>query len=148
LTRVEPGSEADELARAVIGAAIEVHSRLGPGFLESAYEEALSVEMGLRGIPFARQVAVELGYKGTPIGSARLDFLVGRLVVVELKSVESLAPIHVVQVRSYLHATGCQLGAYCSTSMWSKCDLAGFDGSSSRDVVGQFYLAIFHEKAS
>ncbi|MFN0146771.1 MAG: GxxExxY protein [Dehalococcoidia bacterium] len=106
----EPQADADDFARRVIGAAIEVHSTLGPGFLESAYEEALSVELRLRAIPFARQVAVELGYKGEAIGPARLDFLVGGRLVVELKSVETLLPVHIVQVRSYRRATGCSLG--------------------------------------
>jgi GxxExxY protein len=102
---VEPGERADVLARAVIGAAIEVHRELGPGFLESLYEEALCVELALRGIRFQRQLPVDAAYKGQNIGQARLDLLVESLLVVELKSVDALAPIHTAQVLSYLKLT-------------------------------------------
>jgi GxxExxY protein len=102
---VEPGERADVLARAVIGAAIEVHRELGPGFLESLYEEALCVELALRRIRFQRQLPVDAAYKGQNIGQARLDLLVDSLLVVELKSVDALAPIHTAQVLSYLKLT-------------------------------------------
>ena len=102
---VEPGERADVLARAVIGAAIEVHRELGPRFLESLYEEALCVELALRGIRFQRQLPVDAAYKGQNIGQARLDLLVDSLLVVELKSVDALAPIHTAQVLSYLKLT-------------------------------------------
>ena len=68
----------DELAHRVIGAAIEVHRHLGPGFLEGVYEDALAVEFRLRGIPIERQKLIAVGYKGDPVGEGRLDFLVGR----------------------------------------------------------------------
>ncbi len=97
--------DAREVTRGVIGAAIEVHRVLGPGFLESVYEEALAVELSLRGVPFRRQVPVAMHYKGRPIGQARLDLIVAYRVVVELKAVEQLAPVHVSQVVSYLKAT-------------------------------------------
>jgi GxxExxY protein len=71
----------------VIGAAIEVHRHLGPGFLESAYEEALAIELKLRGIPFERQVARAIEYKGHEIAQSRLDLLVEGELVVELKAV-------------------------------------------------------------
>lgn len=106
----EPTKELDFFAREVIGAAIEVHRLLGPGFLESVYEEALSIEMNLRGIPFTRQVAVGLNYKDNIVGKGKLDFLVGDELIVELKAVEGLAPIHSAQLLSYLKATGFQLG--------------------------------------
>ncbi len=106
----EPRSEVDQLAHQVIGAAIEVHRVLGPGYLESVYEEALAVELELRGIAFARQVGMAVNYKGKMVGEGRLDFLVGRDLVVELKAVEALAPIHHAQVISYLKATGHSLG--------------------------------------
>lgn len=109
-SRGEPGEEVDRLAHEVIGAAIEVHRTLGPGFLESVYEEALCVEMGLRGIPFARQTTISVNYKGHPVGEGRLDFLVGDTLVVELKTVDALAPVHFAQILSYLKATGHQLG--------------------------------------
>src|SRR5438094_7415673 len=96
-TRTEPNEEVEELAHAVIGAAIEVHRLLGPGFLESVYEEALCVELKLRGISFSNQARIALTYKGHPVGEGFLDFLVGEALVVELKAVEALAPIHSAQ---------------------------------------------------
>ena len=83
---------------------------LGPGFLESACEHALCVELGLRNLAYRRQVPIVVGYKGHVVGESCLDLLVAEQLVVELKAVESLAPIHWVQVRSYLKATGCLLG--------------------------------------
>jgi GxxExxY protein len=82
---------------------------LGPGFLESIYEEALCVELTLRRIAFQRQVPVPIFYKGAAIGQGRLDLLVQGKLVVEIKTVESLAPIHSAQAISYLKATGHQL---------------------------------------
>ena len=100
----------DKVTEAVIGAAIEVHRTLGPGFLESIYEEALCVELSLRGVKFARQAPVGVDYKGRRIGESRLDLLVEGSVVVELKTVDALAQIHTAQVISYLKATGCRIG--------------------------------------
>jgi GxxExxY protein len=108
--RREPGWVVDALARVVVDAALEVHRVLGPGFLESVYEQALAVELGIRGVAFARQVPVGLHYKGESIGEGRLDLLVGGRLVVELKAVEQLSPIHFAQVISYLKATGHPLG--------------------------------------
>ena len=105
----EPPPELDEIARAVIGAAIEVHRVLGPGYLESVYEEALWWELRLRGIPVARQVEVAVDYKGHPVGKGFIDLLVGDLVI-ELKACDALAPVHKAQVISYLKATGKHLG--------------------------------------
>ncbi|MGA3162972.1 MAG: GxxExxY protein [Verrucomicrobiota bacterium] len=109
-TLIEPSARTDELARDVIGAAIEVHRHLGPGFLESVYEEALCVEMADRRIPFERQKEIGVLYKGRTIGRHKIDLLVGQLLVVELKTVEALAEIHNAQVISYLKATGLSLG--------------------------------------
>ena len=106
----EPSEELDELAHTVIGAAIEVHRHVGPGFLESIYEQALSVELTLRNVAFARQVPIGIRYKGRTIGDARLDLLVNDRLVVELKAAEHIAPIHIAQTLSYLKATGCRLG--------------------------------------
>ena len=106
----EPSREVDALANKVIGAAIEVHRALGPGYLESIYEEALSVELELQTIPFNRQVPYCLQYKEKEIGEGRLDLLIENQLVVELKAVDSLAPIHSAQVISYLKATGKTLG--------------------------------------
>lgn len=106
----EPSAKADELAKAVIDACMEVHKTLGSGYLESVYEEALSKELTLQRIPFERQKAIHVNYKGGSVGQARLDFLIDDLLVVELKAVESLAPIHTAQVISYLKAGNFQLG--------------------------------------
>lgn len=107
---VEPDRELDELAHRVIGAAIEVHRGLGSGYLESVYEEAMAVEMGLREIPFERQRSFEVLYKDRRVGEGRLDFLVGGRLVVELKTVDQFAAIHFAQVLDYLKAGSFQLG--------------------------------------
>src|SRR3989304_827724 len=83
---VEPRAELDDLGHRVIGAAIEVHRLLGPGFLESVYEEALCVEFALRGIEFARQVPVGVEYKGDRGGEARLDLFAGGSVMIEFEA--------------------------------------------------------------
>jgi GxxExxY protein len=102
----EPDRKTDALAHAVIGAAIEVHRHLGPGFLEKVYEEALCVELRLRKIPFERQRPAKVEYKGEYVGEGRLDLLVDDLLIVELKAVREVAPIHKAIVVSYLKATG------------------------------------------
>lgn len=106
----EPTVAADQFAHDVIAAALEVHKNIGPGYLESVYEEALGVELQLRCIPFERQRAVSVNYKGHHVGEGRIDLLVGGCLVVELKSVDSLAPIHTAQMISYLKSTRIQLG--------------------------------------
>jgi GxxExxY protein len=108
--RLEPPEDVDALAKAAIGAAVEVHRHLGPGFLEHAYEEALAVEFDLRGIPYERQAPIRLVYKGHEIGEGRVDFLVDKKLIVELKAVEALGPVHKSQVISYLRAMGQTLG--------------------------------------
>ncbi len=108
--RKEPSAEVDCLASSVIGAAIEVHRTLGPGFLEKTYENALAVEFKLRDIPFIKQQPIALTYKGHDIGEGYLDFLVGQELIVEVKTVSVLAEIHKAQVISYLKATGHILG--------------------------------------
>jgi len=107
---LEPSRELDTIAGAVIGAALEVHRILGPGFLESVYEDALAIELALRSVSFERQKAVSVSYKGRRIGEGRSDFLVESTLVVELKAAERLLPVHQAQVLSYLKATGCRLG--------------------------------------
>jgi len=99
------------LSKRIIGAAIEVHRQLGPGLLESAYEECLAHEFTLQGIPFERQKPLPVIYKETRVDCGfRLDFLVAGLVVVELKTVDAFAPIHTAQVITYLKLTHCKLG--------------------------------------
>ncbi len=100
----------NQLTQSVIGAAIEVHRELGPGFLEAVYEEALSQELKVRQIPHVRQAVIHVSYKGNPVGEGKLDILVDNRLIVELKSVEVLAPIHKAQVISYLKTTGLFLG--------------------------------------
>ncbi len=106
----EPDRELDRLAHQVIGAAIEVHRALGPGLLEGVYEKALCIEFELRGITFQTQASVGITYKGRPVGKGRLDLLVGERLIVEIKSVEKLAPIHLAQMISYLRMTNRSLG--------------------------------------
>lgn len=107
---LEPHERLDGLARAVVDAALEVHKLLGPGFAESVYEEALAVELSRREIPFERQVPLIVKYKGFCVGEGRADLLVGGELIVELKSVEQLAAVHVAQVISYLKAFERPLG--------------------------------------
>ena len=102
--------ELNTLATKVIGAAIEVHRVLGPGYLESVYQEALEVELVAADIPFDPQKSIAVSYKGREVGQGRLDFLVADKLVLELKAVEKLAPIHRAQMISYLKATGHRLG--------------------------------------
>jgi GxxExxY protein len=87
-----------------------MHRILGPGFLESVYEEALAIEFDLRGIPYERQKPIVLQFKGHNVGDSRLDFLVGEELVVELKAVESIHPIFPAKVMHYLKMSGLQLG--------------------------------------
>lgn len=94
-----------ELTAEIIGAAIAVHKALGPGFLESIYEEALCIELTLRKIPFERQRRIIVTYRDQLIGEHRLDLLVAGRVVVELKATRDLDPIHFAVVRSYMKAT-------------------------------------------
>ena len=107
---MEPEAGVDVLARNVIGAAIEVHRCLGPGFLEAIYEDAMVVELKLRGIGFQRQVPVSVDYKGCRVGEGRIDLLVAGKLVVELKTVDALSSIHQAQVISYLKAARKNLG--------------------------------------
>jgi GxxExxY protein len=103
--------EINQVTQAIIGAAIEVHRALGPGLLESAYEGCLCHELTLRGIPFERQVALPVRYKGLSLDcSYRLDLLVAKLVLVEIKAVETLQPIHEAQLMTYLKLGGWQVG--------------------------------------
>src|SRR6476660_4250144 len=99
-----------ETTEQIIAAAIRVHRELGPGFLESIYEEALAVEFALTGIQFVRQCPVPLFYRDHQVGEHRLDFLVEGKIVVELKAVSELEDIHFAIGRSYLKATNLQDG--------------------------------------
>ncbi len=101
----------NEWTQAIIGAAMEVHRALGPGLLESAYEECLAREFELRHMSFERQVALPLEYKGVHLDCGyRLDFVVANLVVAELKAVDGIHPIHEAQLLTYLRLSKHKLG--------------------------------------
>jgi len=101
----------NQLSNVVIGAAIEVHKTLGPGLLESAYETCLSHELGLRGIKYQNQIKLPVEYKDVLLDSGyRLDILVEDEIVLELKSVEKILPIHDAQLLTYMKLGGWQLG--------------------------------------
>jgi GxxExxY protein len=101
----------NKTTEAIIGAAIEVHRHLGPGLLESAYEECLSEELFLRNIPFKRQIALPVSYKSKKLDIGyRVDLLVNNEVVVELKIVESILPIHEALTLTYMRLGGWQIG--------------------------------------
>lgn len=103
--------ETNRVTGTVIGAAIEVHRALGPGLLESAYEECLCRELSLRKIPFERQRSLPVKYKGVALDCGyRLDLLVADQVVVEVKAVEKLLPIHEAQLLTYLRLGGWKVG--------------------------------------
>jgi len=97
--------EQEELTNRIIGAAIEVHRNLGPGFLESIYEAALAIELRKRGVKFCQQTRIPIFYKTIQIGIHRLDLLVEDEIVVELKSIKNIEDVHFAIVRSYLRAT-------------------------------------------
>jgi len=96
--------EYKELTGQIIGAAIEVHRRLGPGYLESAYEEALCIELEHRHISYERQKQLPVYYRGKLIGEHRLDLVVEELIIVELKAISAIENIHFAVLRSYLKA--------------------------------------------
>ena len=106
----EPSEDAEAVAKAVIGAAIEVHRHLGPGQKESAYVAALCVEFSLRNIPHDREVPVAVDYKGTRVATGLVDLIAAGLVILELKAVEQVVPAHVSQTIAYLRMTGLRLG--------------------------------------
>jgi len=101
----------NELSNQILGAAIEVHKALGPGLLESVYESALRIELDARGIESRRQIELPLLYKGRRLdGALRVDLLVADLVIVEVKSVEQFAEIHLAQLLTYLRLADKRLG--------------------------------------
>jgi GxxExxY protein len=101
----------NEIAEKVIGAAIEVHRHLGPGLLESAYDECLCYELSRQGVRFERQVHLPIDYKGLHLDCAyRLDLVVENALIVELKAIEALLPIHKAQVLTYLRASQKHVG--------------------------------------
>lgn len=103
--------EFDDLSHRIIGCALEVHRALGPGLLESAYEQCLARELSLAGIPFELQVPLPVEYKGVHLDCGyRLDVVVDGRVVVELKAAEKIAPIHEAQLLTYMKLAGIKVG--------------------------------------
>jgi GxxExxY protein len=101
----------EELTEQIIGAAIDVHRELGPGLLESAYEECLCHELHIRGLGFRRQVDLPISYKGLKLDCGyRLDIVVEDSVLIELKSIEQILPIHQAQLLTYLRLSGKKVG--------------------------------------
>jgi GxxExxY protein len=120
----------NELIHQIIGAAIEVHRLLGPGLLESAYEECLAHELTLRNKKYRRQVPVPVVYKGIKLECGyRMDIVVEERVVLELQSIESIAPVHEATVLTYLRLSDKRLGL-----------LINFNGSILKDGVRRFVL--------
>lgn len=107
----ESAEQMNTLTGIIIGAAIEVHRFLGPGLLESAYEACLAFELKERGLKIERQVELPLCYKEMHLDCGyRLDLLVNEIVIVEVKAVSGIAPIHHAQLTSYLKLSGCKVG--------------------------------------
>jgi GxxExxY protein len=103
--------KAEDLTQEIIGAAIEVHRSIGPGLLESAYEECLCKELSLRQIPFERQRPLPVVYKGMKLECGyRIDLLVANSVVVEIKAIDNILPIHEAQLLTYLRLGGWKIG--------------------------------------
>ena len=104
------GYDFESLSSQIIEAAISVHKQLGPGFLESIYESAMKVALRHRGIVFDAQKEVTVMFEEEEVGVHRLDLLVGREIIVELKAIKALEDIHFAQVKSYLKATKLHVG--------------------------------------
>ena len=101
----------EKLTERIIGAAIEVHRHIGPGLLESVYQTCLAQEFSLQNIDYSQEVPLPIAYKGAKIGSNyRIDFIVNERVVVELKAVEQLLPVHEAQLLTYLKLSGIKVG--------------------------------------
>ena len=109
---MKPGKELEheQLTDKIIGCAIEVHKKLGPGFLESIYENAFVVELQKKEIPYVKQKEVVVEYDGIEVGKHRLDIFVADTIVVELKAVKNIEDVHFAIVRSYLKALGKEHG--------------------------------------
>ena len=103
--------EFDPLSNKVIGCAIEVHKHLGPGLLESAYQNCLAYELAQQGMPFRREVDLPVVYKGIRLDCGyRMDFVVDEQLILELKCVEDFAPIHAAQILTYMKLSGISIG--------------------------------------
>src|SRR6266446_4548219 len=103
-------ADLENLIRETIGCCLAVHRELGPGLLEGVYPRAIGIELQARGISFATEKAVPVKYRGTLLCHQRIDLFVDERLVLEIKSVERLDPIHIAQVISYLRVTGARIG--------------------------------------
>lgn len=125
----------NQITQSIIGCAIEVHRHLGPGLLENAYEVALCRELDLQGIEYQRQKRLPLNYKGIDLGlSYRIDIVVSEIVVVEVKAIEKVLPIHEAQLLTYLKLGGYQIGL-----------LLNFNVSQLRDGIVRRVLGLQEE---
>jgi GxxExxY protein len=100
----------EELSSRILGAAVDVHKALGPGFIEPIYQRAMEVALAHRGIPFERQKEIHVFFESVDLGIQRLDLVVAEQIVLELKAVGELAAIHFAQIKSYLKATNLRVG--------------------------------------
>jgi GxxExxY protein len=115
---IEPSSEHDRIAREIVDSAFAVHRTLGSGLLESAYEQCLTAELRSRNLSIDCQVVLPIVYRNTRIDAGfRMDMIVGGLVVVEAKAVETILPIHEAQLLTYLKLSGRQLGLLINFSV-------------------------------
>jgi GxxExxY protein len=106
-----PTTEEDRIAAAIVDAGYQVHKELGPGLLESAYEECLAFELAERGLSVRRQVAMPITYKSIQLDAGyRIDLIVQSLVVVEIKAIEQIQRVHQAQLMTYLKLSGCRIG--------------------------------------
>jgi GxxExxY protein len=125
----------NQITQSIIGGAIEVHRHLGPGLLENAYEMALCRELYLNGVSYHRQKRLPLHYKGIDLGLGyRIDIVVSEVVVVEVKAVEKVLPIHEAQLLTYLKLGGYQIGL-----------LLNFNVSQLRDGIVRKVLGLQEE---
>jgi GxxExxY protein len=102
--------ETERLVESVIGCGLRVHRCLGPGFFEPLYHNALKIELGVCGLPFESEKRVIVRYRQQSVGTQRLDFVVAGQVIIEIKAVKELEPLHHVQLMSYLRGTGLRVG--------------------------------------
>jgi len=111
LALVDAEIERDPITQQIIGGAIDVHRALGPGLLESVYEQCMAVELSQRGLTVQRQVAVPIMYKGVRVDAGyKIDMVINDTVVVELKAVETVLPVHEAQLLSYMRLLGVRVG--------------------------------------
>ena len=122
----------DDLTHRIIGCAMAVHRTLGPGFQEVIYQRALGMEMERSGIDFGREVDQPIYYRGVEIGSRRADFIVGNRVVVELKVLTALEPVHLAQAKNYVVAYGFDVGLLLNFGAQSLESRRIYGGNSRR----------------